>query len=455
MTPKLRLCVNTQTPLVRFKLGYADLRDKYGYSGGPMSLDRLERGTDYEYTPGGVTGMVHAALDRMQARGMISDPTWVSLGVGAPREVIAGRIRICNVDLEEDKLLLYTAFKEGIWREIHGLGELAFEPGQYQAYVEYNWMSSKVMLEMLPDTDIYWVHDFQQLLVGTMIGPSAPAVCRWHVPFRLERASERLRALIVKGVDGFDSIIVSTKRDLEGLIQAGYRGRAHAIYPYLNMSRVSTPSRRLVAATRAKFGLRPDDAIALVVARMDPVKNQDLAIKALSTLRNERPSLKLVLVGDGSFTSSSGGGLGHSKGRLWNAHLRRLISKQRLADRVVLTGHVSDEELSCLYSTCQVVLVPSQIEGFNLTAAEGWLRKKPCIVSEGAGISELVQDGVNGFRLPPGDVSALAGRLRTLLRSPESAAKMGENGFMTSRLCSIDAAVESLKEAFESVLKLY
>lgn len=455
MSSKIRLCVNTQTPLVRFKVGYAELRDRYGYGSGPVSLDKLEQGLDYIFTPGGVTGMVHSALNRMLDSGLITNPTWVSLGPGSPREVNAGRIRLYNVTLDEEQLLRYAVFKEGIWSEIHGLGRLSFGPREYQAYVEYNWQCAKVMLDMLQDTDIYWVHDFQQLLVGNLIGPSAPAVFRWHIPFRLDEVSLRLRMLILKGIEGFDSIIVSTKRDLEGLIRAGYKGEVHAIYPFLNPHGMVTPSRRAIEAVRAKLGLKNDDTIALVVARLDPIKNQELAIKAVAKLTKEFSSLKLLVVGDGSFTSSASGGLGQPKAKKWKSRLKALVTRLGLQGNVVFTGYVSDEELNCLYAASEVVLVPSTIEGFNLTAAEGWRRRKPCIVSKGAGISELVQDGVNGFTFSPGNVDELVEKLRTVLSSPESASKMGENGLMTAELCSIDSAVKSQKAAFEKVIKLY
>ena len=128
--------------------------------------------------------------------------------------------------MEPTQLNRYANFKEGMWNEIHGLGRLSFNAAEYEAYAEYNWLCTKIMLKMLNDVDFYWIHDFQQLHVGNLIGPSAPTILRWHVPFNLERVSENLRTLVLKSIEGFDSIVVSTKKDLEGLIHAGYRGSA-------------------------------------------------------------------------------------------------------------------------------------------------------------------------------------------------------------------------------------
>jgi len=55
---KLKICVNSQTPLVRFKLDSNDLYDKYGEFSEPAPLSMFTEGEDYEYAPGGVSRIV-------------------------------------------------------------------------------------------------------------------------------------------------------------------------------------------------------------------------------------------------------------------------------------------------------------------------------------------------------------------------------------------------------------
>ncbi|MBI2648088.1 MAG: glycosyltransferase family 4 protein [Thaumarchaeota archaeon] len=449
MGRRINLCINTQTPVIRFKLGYSDLMEKYDSTSDSVSLENLTEGVDYDFSPGGVTAMVYPLVKRMLSLGVIADPRWISLGPGAPRVVQMRGIRLFNIALEQRQLAMYANFKEGIWNEIHGFGSLSFKPEEYGAYVTYNWLCAKLMLEMLNDIDVFWIHDFQQLHTGNLIGPSAPAVLRWHIPFRLEGVSERLRTLILKSIEGFDSMIVSTKRDLEGLIHAGYRGRAHAIYPYLDPDHWSAPTPGSVMTTRSKLKLNADDRVLLVVARMDPIKSQDVVIKSMSRLKNKFQKMKLVMVGNGSFTGSSKGGLGHPKAMKWRTELDSLVSELKLQHDVIFAGHLTHEELNALYTAAEVVLVPSKIEGFNLTAVEGWLHRKPCVVSKGAGVSELVHDGVNGCTFNPSDDVDLANKVEGLLGASESAAKMGENGSITARLCDVNTAVKSLQGIFE------
>ena len=449
----IKICINTQTPLVRFKRPFDDRL--YSSMKGQEKLSEFREGIDYDFTPGGVTNMLRPIVKRMVDHKLIDKPAWVSLGPGSPERNESDIARMYNVSLAPEQLSLYANFKEGIWDEIHGLGRLSFKAEEYEAYVEYNWLSAKIMLEMLNDVDCYWIPDFQQLLVGNLIGPSAPTILRWHIPFNLERVSDSLRTLVLKSIEGFDSIVVSTKRDLEGLIRAGYRGTAYASYPYVDDRVWSRASDNSLAQVSSKFNLENDDRILLVVARMDPIKAQDVAIRAFSVLTRKYPKAKLVLAGNGSFTGSSSGGLGHPKSRIWRSYLEDLVLQLRLQNRVLFTGHVTHEELNSLYQLSEAVLVPSKIEGFNLTGVEGWLHGKPCVVSQGAGVSEIVHDEVNGYTFTTSDYHDLAERLDALLSSPEKAARMGENGTMMASLCSIDVAVRSFQEVFEETSATY
>ena len=442
---------------MRFKIGLVGLMEKYG---GPMDevrLDNLEEGVDYDYTPGGVTAMLIPVVERMLKRDMIYEPSWVSLGPEAPGLVIMGKdeVKLYDVSVEPHRLAQYANFKEEIWNEIHGLGTLSYDPEEYEAYVAYNWACAKLMLGMLKDVDLFWVHDFQQLHIGNLIGPSAPAILRWHIPFNFENVSPRLRALILKSIEGFDAMVVSTKRDLEGLIHAGYRGRAYAQYPYLDEAIWNRVSNSTIENVKQKLGLRMDDQILLVVARMDPVKSQDVAIKAVSRILNKFPNTKLILTGNGSFTGSGKGGLGHPKSSLWRAHLEELIQNLKLENNVLLTGHLGHEELDALYSIAELVLVPSGSEGFNLTAVEGWIHRKPCIVSRGAGVSELVHDNVNGYVFDPGDDKDLAAKIESATKSSSLISSMGENGNRMAEQCYVDNAIKSIYEVFEETTRTF
>jgi glycosyltransferase involved in cell wall biosynthesis len=433
--------INTQTPPIRFRQTYRDLIEKYSYLQLPLDLSVLDSG-DYYISVGGVAKMMMGILNKFDR------VKWVSLGPGYPPEVkFSESVYFYFVDLDPVTLQGYTRFKEGIYNESHGISKYEIKPEDYISYTEYNWLSAKKLLEFYKDTDVYFINDFQQLLVGGIIGPSAPAVLWYHIPFVPENLSPKIRDFIVRAFEGFDYVVFSTKRDLEGLLRIGAKIKAKQIYPFISVSSYRRASKEEVRRIKSKYGIKDDEKIITVVARMDPMKSQDLAILALKELK--RDDVKLLLVGNGSFTS---GALGTGKAALWVKKLKSLAEELKVQNRVIFTGHVSDDELYAIYEASDVIVLPSRIEGFGLVVCEGWVYEKPAVVSNGAGVHELIIDGGNGFTFKSGDYRDLAQKIEIILRDPD---KYGYLGKETLKKCSSDYAFEQLKEVFLGTMKDY
>lgn len=441
---RLRVGIHTQTPPVRF-LRQRNLQRR----GSQTSLDRLDEGQDYLFTPGGVTSMVHDLLREMLRRRYIREAHWVSLNPSGPATASLGSVRLHSIRMPPGDLARYTRLKESIWQEAHGFRAHAAGAPEFVAYARYNWLCAERMLGL--PVDVLYIHDFHQLQVGTMVGLAAPAVFRWHVPLRMEEVSRYTRNFIVRCMEGFDGVVVSCKRDLEGLLRAGYHGPARQIYPYTDPRKWPVPPRGDREALARLLDLGEDEPVLLVVARMDPVKDQETAVRALKALRD--PRVRLVLVGNGSFTSSARGGLSGDKGPIWRKRLEALVRELDLSSQVRFTGYLPNSLVAAAYHRADAVVLPSRTEGFGLTVVEGWLYRKPAVVSRGAGVSELILDGINGLTFPPGDAKRLADSLRSLLRKPGFALRLGEAGRETARQCDVRHAAPQvhrfLQEAVE------
>ncbi|BBD72814.1 glycosyl transferase [Sulfodiicoccus acidiphilus] len=433
------IAINSQTPPIRFDVNYREILERYDARDLPLDVSKLEP-SDYTLTVGGVAKMMLGMI----SKGRFSRVRWVSLGPGYPPSVKMGEVEVHFIDLDPSTLRHYTNFKEGLYNEAHGVRRYDMSPKDYIAYATYNWMSSQKLLEFYDDTDLYFINDFQQLLIGGIIGPSAPTVLWYHIPVAVERLSPKIRDFLLKSFEGFDEVIVSTKRDLESLVRAGARVKARQVYPFIDVDQMTTPNRAEVDEVSAKFNLKPDDKVIVVVGRMDPIKSQDVAIKAMNKVEG-----KLVLVGNGSFTSKS---LGYNKASSWASKLKALVRELKLEDKVIFTGYVEDHQLNALYQRADVVLLPSNVEGFGLVACEGWAYEKPAVVSSGAGVSELVLEGVNGYVFRAGDHEELARKLELAFKDPD---RMGKVGKETVRKCSVEAALERLKEVFSDAMAGY
>ena len=447
----MKICVNSQTPIVRFKLSYNDLLEKYGELPDPLDIQSLEEGIDYEFTPGGVTNMLYPSVKTMMEEGFLEKVVWVSLGVNYPPRLSMGNLTISHVEVDERVLRNYTGFKEGLWSEIHGSGRSKFTQEEFNAYATYNWQNSTKMFEYMRDVDLFYIQDFQLLMTGTAMGPAAPAILRWHIPFVPEKMGTFARRIVVKGMESFDAVVVSTRRDLEGLIKSDYRGRAYQLYPYVDPREwTDPPSSSEFDKFKEKVGLKADEKLVVIVARMDRIKSQDIGIRAFAKAA-KKEKLRLVLIGNGSFSSSSRGGLGFRKGGAWRAELEGLVKELKLEDKVTFLGHSSKDELKAAYSLASAVLLTSTLEGFGMTVLEGWVNKKPVVVSSGTGVSELVINGSNGYVFPAGDFDTASEMLLSAVG--EGSEKLGENGYESAKQCYLSAGVEIEKKIFEEVGK--
>ncbi|MGP8072582.1 MAG: glycosyltransferase family 4 protein [Thermoplasmata archaeon] len=422
-------------------------------------LATLKEGVDYRFSPGGVTRMVYPLVRKFLHDEVLEDAHWVALNPHGPRTVRIGRLTLHNVAIDSERMAGYGKVKEAIWGRIHEVAPVEehdelFWSEAFSEYAYYNRVSAELIqrLDREFDFDAFYIHDFQQLPVGQMLGTLKPKIFRWHIPFDAAAIPEKWRSILVTYLNCYDVIVVSARRYAESLSHFQPKGKVQRIYPYVDPDEYGRPDDVTVTATVERFGVVPEDEVALVVARMDPMKGQDLAIDAFSAVAAQYPTLKLVLVGNGSF-SGSGQGLGLTKSGRWRAHLEGMVEKAGQTGRVIFTGHVTQAELDALYERCRFTMLPSVREGFGLVAVESWLHGRPAIVTERAGIAELIRDGVHGLLFDPDEPKELAHQMRRLLDDHQGRLrdKLVRYGRWAAKKCSLDAAEKSEREMLAGV----
>jgi glycosyltransferase involved in cell wall biosynthesis len=156
---------------------------------------------------------------------------------------------------------------------------------------------------------------------------------------------------------------------------------------------------------------RRDDEIRLVfVGRLAPVKGLRVLLAALAQLRDDLPNLHLVLVGDGPDRKTLE------------------AAAAPLGDRVTFTGYLSQSEVAQAMQAADICVLPSFAEGVPVVLMEAMASRKPVIATQVAGVGELVEDGVSGFIVPPGDMESLAARIRVLAGDAKLRVQMGKAG---------------------------
>lgn len=147
----------------------------------------------------------------------------------------------------------------------------------------------------------------------------------------------------------------------------------------------------------------------LFIGRLSQVKGMAVLIDAFARVAPQHPDAQLALVGDGPE----------------RAALERQVEALGLAARVRFLGFVSQQRVAEELARSDVLVLPSFAEGLPVVLMEAGAAGMPVITTRIAGIPELVEDGVTGFVVPPGDMLSLAERLDQLLGDPDCRARMG------------------------------
>ncbi|HUT61207.1 MAG TPA: glycosyltransferase, partial [Phycisphaerae bacterium] len=99
------------------------------------------------------------------------------------------------------------------------------------------------------------------------------------------------------------------------------------------------------------------------------------------------------------------------------AHLQALVGRLQLGQDVRFAGPLYGQEKLAAYVDADVVASPGAYEIFGLVPFEALMCGTPVVVGDGSGVSELIREAGAGYVVAPGDVAALADKLRRDLTS--------------------------------------
>ncbi|MEY9095511.1 1,4-alpha-glucan branching protein domain-containing protein [Paenibacillus sp. RC84] len=155
----------------------------------------------------------------------------------------------------------------------------------------------------------------------------------------------------------------------------------------------------------------------LYLGRLVPEKNIPLLLAALPYVLEQFPETELIIAGTGPEAAS----------------IRELALP--FGDRVRFTGFADEAAKAGLFAEADVCAIPSLYEPFGIVALEAMRAGVPLVASDTGGLAGLVEDGVDGFRLPPADPRAWAGKICLLLGDPELAALFTKRASAKLRTC--------------------
>lgn len=183
------------------------------------------------------------------------------------------------------------------------------------------------------------------------------------------------------------------------------------------------PARIDRTRARAALGQAGERGLLLgVVAQLSPWKGQDTAIEALKLLREEDIDAHLLLIGSAKFVARAT----RFDNESYVARLRKLVTDAGLDDRVSFLGE--REDVPELVRALDVLLLPSWQEPFGRALIEAMALNVPVIATDVGGPAEIVEDGHEGYLVPPRKPEAWAQALRRFAEDPKRGREIGRAG---------------------------
>jgi len=322
-------------------------------------------------------------------------PLLEDLGIAARWEVIHGG---------ED----FFAVTKGLHNALHGSRVEITRPMR-DLFREVNARNAAT-LDL--NADLVVIHDPQPLpLVSARRDGHGHWVWRCHVDISRPQADvwDLLRQYVIR----FDASVFSAPEFAQVLPITQYMIHP-AIDPLAEKNRDMEPTE--IESVLARLGIRDDRPIVTQVSRFDRLKDPVGVIQAYRLARRTA-DCQLVLAGGGAADDPEGAAV--------LEEVRRAADGDPLIHILELPPF-SDREINALQRASAVVVQKSLREGFGLTVTEALWKGRPVIASAVGGIPLQVVHNLTGLLVH--SVEGTAHRIRSLLRDPAFARRLGDNG---------------------------
>ena len=159
-----------------------------------------------------------------------------------------------------------------------------------------------------------------------------------------------------------------------------------------------------------KYYMIADDELCLgTIARLDPIKNHTVMLKAFRQVIDAGISAKLVIVGDGEERQN----------------IETLVQQLNLSSQVILTGYEAKPQ--ALLAMMDIYLLSSLSEGTSMTLLEAMSLGKPCVVTDAGGNAEVIQHNINGLVTANDHTEQFSAAIKLLALSNEKRRHFGQH----------------------------
>jgi len=176
----------------------------------------------------------------------------------------------------------------------------------------------------------------------------------------------------------------------------------------------------------------------IFIGRIAKNKRIDRALNVIKKIKESFPSVRFFVVGDDWGEKSN---------------LMHLAKKYGIKENVIFTGGVTEKKLTSYLSKSDIFLLPSEYEGFGISALVAMAAGLPVVANKIDTMKELINDGKNGFLVNYENREEVAKVLKKLLMGKKLRVKIGERARIDSKIYDWKNIVGMLEKTYKEVLK--
>ncbi|NOZ79312.1 MAG: glycosyltransferase family 4 protein [Acidobacteria bacterium] len=277
----------------------------------------------------------------------------------------------------------------------------------------------------------YWTWAWAPLWLFLLAGSGRPPVIAIvHNPADHDaHIHHKLAAALVLG--RCDGLFTHAERLAESL-RMSFPARPVASFPLPPGEHLDLPDR---TTARRELGLGADEQIALFLGLIRPYKGLDILLRAAARLPTQTP-WRFVVAGE-------------PWARL-GPELTALRQQLGVEDRVRLDlGWIPQPRMAAYFAAADLLVLPYRAGSQSAVAPLALAHGIPVLSTAVGGLTELIEDGVNGILVPPGDPVALAAAFNRL--DPERLARLAAGARASADALTWDAYAASLERLLATV----
>ena len=308
-------------------------------------------------------------------------------------------------------------------------------PSCWRYTYEYNWLFLPTVLKLWRQHkfDLLRIHSPSLSLLGRMgkTGLRCPVVAHLH---HLEADQQIHRLLTRTAIHGYDLVTTDSAFCVQQLVATFGLPREKVLIVYPGVDEKYQPTPAAGAALRQQLGLA-GRLLLLYLGALTPRKNLRFLLQVLCTVKEQAPTVHLVLAGSGP----------------QEAELRRYAQELGVAEQITFTGYLAEADKVVYYNLADLFVFPSLLEGFGMAVAEAMACGIPVVSSNAASLPEVV--GAAGVLAAPTDQAYFAAQIVRLAQDAALRQALGEQGRTHVRQhFSWAAAARMTYEAYQQVI---